>query len=215
MQKVLGLAVALLAVVAAGCGGDDNSADTGGSAGMSSSGGMNGAAGDAGQDTGEPARSEGAASIQLAESTCIEQTNWVLPDENDPVTATERGMAAVDGRPEEYPFIDCLVHGSGGVWDFEASIITRDITMTFYCWFEPDVPCEGSIQLAFPGIRQDISSTQAGPCVYTVIDIAEGSIWANVECASTRERDLTECGAATVYLAFDHCDTSRAAYLRL
>lgn len=217
----------LIAAPLGACGSDavgavGNASDSGGqgpamgdagSAGMSITG--DGVAGEAGQRSSEPSRSEGAASIQLAEPACSERTSWALPDENDPVTATERGTAAVDGRPKEHPFIDCLVHESGGVWDFEARMMTRDTTMSFYCQIDPDVPCKGSFQLRGPGIRQDISSTQAGPCFYTVIDIAEGSIWANVECAGTRERDLKECGAATIHFAFDHCDTSRAAYLGL
>lgn len=79
---------------------------------------------------------------------------------------------------------------------------------------DPTVPWEGGIQLNDPSLgATDISSTEAGPCLFTFIDFSPGTAWGKIECAATKKRDLTDCGAATIYFAVKDCFTTRAAYL--
>jgi hypothetical protein len=102
--------------------------------------------------------------------------------------------------------------------DFAAGVrLGRETTEISVNVFVHDraVPSEGGIQLVDPSLGStDISSTQAGPCLFRFIELSQGNAWGKIECASTRTRDLTECGAATIYFAFEDCFTSRAAYLK-
>lgn len=173
----------------------------------------NAAAGQGGSSSDAP--NKGAVALQFAAPTCIARTTWALPDPDAPVTATEQGTLAVDGGLY-FPRVRCLVSLDGSL-DLEARILlsrqTAEISVNVFAR-DPAMPSEGGIQLMDPSLGpNDISSTAAGPCLFSFIELSDGNAWGKVECAATKKRDLTDCGAATIYFAFADCFTDRAAYL--
>jgi len=176
------------------------------------SGGAGGASGESGSSSDEPMR--GAFALHLSETTCVDQTTWLLPSSSTPVSDTERGSLATNEAFETVR-VHCLVHQApDGTWDIEAAISLNSAAtlININTVFDPEVVSEGGFQLIGPSVRQDISSNEGGPCPYTLFDVSEGNVWGKVDCAVTRERDLSECGAATVHFVFENCFTDRREY---
>jgi hypothetical protein len=156
---------------------------------------------------------KGAVALLLSGTACNPQTSWAMPNPDAPVTATTRGMLAVNQGLNTPSHVHCLAQKTNtGQWDIEASVSldgdARYISVNAFV--DPNVPSPGGFQLVAPTVRDDISSNNAGPCLFTLIEVSDGAAWGKVECAATHERDMTECGAATIYFAFENCFIDRA-----
>jgi hypothetical protein len=220
MRVMKGYYLAAVVVTLCGCGGEDGGGGgAAGSAGSASGAGGVGSGGSAGsggaQGGGAALVSKGAISLELSESTCVSQTSWTFPDPTGPVTATSKGTFAVDQGPFRENRVRCLVQRtSAGRWDIAAgvSLNSGESALGVNAFVDPAVPSEGGFQLFDPLVREDISSNKAGPCLFTLIEVSEGKVWGKVDCATTHERDMTECGAAVIYYAFEDCYTDRRQF---
>ena len=214
--------LAVLALALGGCGGGDGGAGAAGAAGSGGSasgaggGGPGGSAGSGGgQGGGTALMSKGAITLELSESTCVSQTSWTFPDPAGPVTATSKGTFAVDQGRYMETRVHCLVEQMNtGDWDIAASVSRNfaDSALGVNAFVDPAVPSEGGFQLFDPLVREDISSNNAGPCLFTLIEVTKGKVWGKVDCAATHERDMTECGAAVIYYAFEDCYSDRRLF---
>jgi hypothetical protein len=220
MRVMKGCYLAAVVVTLGGCGGGDSGGGgAAGSAGSASGAGGGGPVGSAGSGGGQGGGvalvSKGAISLELSESTCVSQTSWTFPEPAGPVTATSKGTFAVDQGRFMETRVRCLVQrGSTGTWDIAAGVwqSSGNSSLGVNAFVDPAVPSEGGFQLFDPLVREDISSNKAGPCLFTLIEVSEGKVWGKVDCATTHERDMTECGAAVIYYAFEDCYTDRRQF---
>jgi hypothetical protein len=189
------------------------SASGGGVSGGSASGG--GVSGGSASGGGGALVNKGAISLELSETTCLDQTKWAVPDAAAPVTATQRGTLAADQGPFSDAEVHCLVqHLDSGKWDISGMVTMNrgKMLMNVFATVDPAAPSPGGIQLAGTNVGKDVSSTDAGPCLFTFLDVTEGKVWGKVACETTRDRDMTECGPVTIYYALDDCYKDRVSY---